>query len=280
MLLLLHVVVVNVFFHSVVIGTNRTHHEPVDSSKKTMLISNPSKATSEFACTVTCIEDILMTKNSVENLNAIKNICYSLPINDNSDKLFSVEQWKEINACNTVRDVFSKLRYHFRWDDHLILAVILDRLNSEECKELLAKFQSKINCQMKLEQIFEECKKQKLEVPKGYVKMVAVLNKEYSQITKEEYDRLKCFITECCGIKSYVLSPFLNMSQSSLLLEWLVPSTAITHMVETATKNKDMFLKESFVFLQITTAIILDNRNQVNDVLSLLQSVISMVVAT
>ena len=271
----------NVFFHSVVIGTNHTHHEPVDSSKKTMLISNPSKATSEFACTVTYIENILMTKNMVENLNGIKNICCSLPISDSSDKpMFTIEQQKKINACSTVQDVFSKLQYHLRWDDHLILAAILDRLNSEECEELLAKFQSKIDCQMKLEQIFEECKKQMLEVPKGYDKIVAIVNKEYSQITKEEYDQLKYFIAKCCGIKSYVLSPFLNMSQSSLLLEWSVPSTAITHMVETATKNKDIFIKKSFVFLQITTTVILNNRNQVSDVLSLLQSVISMVVAT
>ena len=114
---------------------------------------------------------------------------------------------------------------------------------------------------MTLEQIFEECKRQNQEVPKGFDKMVAIVNKKYSKITKEEYDQLKCSIVEHCGVESYVLSPFLNMSQSSLLLEWLVPSTAITHMVETATKHKYIFMKEPFIFLQIATTVILDLMN-------------------
>ena len=67
-------------------------------------------------------------------------------------------------------------------------------------------------------------------------------------------------IAEYCGVESYVLSPFLNMSPSSLLLEWLVPSTAITHMVENATKNKHIFIKESFVHLIIANIVVLDNK--------------------
>ena len=177
--------------------------------------------------------------------------------------MFTDEQLEEIDACSKIRDIFGQFRYHLRWDDHLILAAILDRLDSEECEELLGKFQSKIDCQMKLEQIFEECKKQKQEVPIGYDKMVAIVNKKYSQITKEEYDQLKCFIAEHCGVESYVLSPFLSMLQSSLLLEWLVPSTAITHMVETATKNKHIFIRESFILLRIANTVVLDIKNEV-----------------
>ena len=237
--------------------------EPTVSSKS-VLITNPSKAISEFASTVSRIEEILMKSNEAENLNAIKSVCSYLPISNNSDKLmFTFEQLKEIDACNSVQEVFREFRYHLRWDDHLILTAILDRLDSEECEELLGKFQSKIDCQMKLEQIFEECKKQKQEVPKGYDKMVAIVNKKYSRITKEEYDQLKCFIAEHCGVESYVLSPFLSMSPSSLLLEWHVPSTAITHMVETATKNKHIFIRESFVLLRIANTIVLDIKNEV-----------------
>ena len=203
-----------------------------------------------------------MKNNELLNLNAIKSICGYLPISSSSSKLmFSAEQLKEIDACSNIREIFRQLRFHLRWDDHLILTAILDRLDSEECEELLGKFQSKIDCQMKLEQIFEESKKQKQEVPKGFDKMVAIVNKKYSRITKEEYDQLKCFIAEHCGVDSYVLSPFLNMSPSSLLLEWLVASTAITYMVETATKHKHIFIKEGFVFLQIATTVILDCRS-------------------
>ena len=242
-----------------------THCELVSTTRKeTILIVNPKKANSEFAITVSRIEKMLMTSNETENLDAIKSVCGYLHISDNSDKLmFTKEQLREIDACSNVRDIFRQFRFHLRWDDHLILIAIIDRLDSEECEELLGKFQSKIDCQMRLEEIFEECKKHKEEIPKGFNKMVAIVNKKYSQITKEEYDQLKCFITEHCGVESYVLSPFLNMSSSSLLLEWLVPSTAITHMVETATNNKHIFIKESFVFLQIATTVVLDTKNEV-----------------
>ena len=205
-----------------------------------------------------------MTSNEVANLKAIKSICGYLPISNNSDTLmFTAEQLEEIDACSKIGEIFRKLRFHLRWDDHLILTAIIERLDSEECEELLGKFESKIDCQMKLEQIFEKCKKHKEEIPKGFNKMVAIVNKKYSQITKGEYNKLKCFITKHCGVESYVLSPFLNMSSSSLLLEWLVPSTAITHMVETATNNKHMFIKESFLFLQIATTVVLDIKNEV-----------------
>ena len=160
--------------------------------------------------------------------------------------------------------MFRQLRFHLRWDDHLILTAILNRLDYEECEELLGKFQSKIDSQMKLEKIFEGCKVQKQGVPKGFDRMVAIVNKKYSRITKEEYDQLKCFIAEHCGVESYVLSPFLNMSPSSLLLEWLVPSTAITHMVEAATRSKQIFIKGSFVFLQIATTVVLDYKSEVS----------------
>ena len=243
-----------VFFYTLVSTKN----------KGTTLIINPNKAISEFVSIVSRIEEILMKSNEVENLKAIKSICGYLPISNNSDKLmFTAEQLEEIDACGKIGEIFRKLRFHLRWDDHLILTAIIDRLDSEECEELLGKFQSKIDCQMRLEEIFEECKKHKEEIPKGFNKMVAIVNKKYSKITKEEYDQLKCFITEHCGVESYVLSPFLNISSSSLLLEWLVSSTAITHMVETATNNKHMFIKESFVFLQIAATIVLDTKNEV-----------------
>ena len=62
---------------------------------------------------------------------------------------------------------------------------MIRRLDFEECEEILGKFQSKIDCQMKLEQIFEEYKRQNQEVPKGFNKMAAIVNKKYSWITKE-----------------------------------------------------------------------------------------------
>ena len=112
--------------------------------KETTLIINPNEAIVEFAITVSRIEEILMTSNEVEverNLNAIKSVCGYLPISKHSDALmFTAEQLEEIDACNKIREIFRKLRFHLRWDDHLILTAIIQRLDSEECEELLGKF--------------------------------------------------------------------------------------------------------------------------------------------
>jgi len=113
---------------------------------------------------------------------------------------------------------------------------------------------------MKLEQIYKEYIEQKQEIPTGFSKMVAVVKKNYSRITKEEYDQLKCFISEHCGVEPYVLSPFVTMSSSSVLLEWMIPPIAVTHMVEMASKNKSLFIQSSFTLFQIT---VLDIRNEV-----------------
>ena len=205
-----------------------------------------------------------MISNTVENLNAIKSVCGYLPIAVDSDKpMFTMEQLKEIDACSNVRDIFRQLRFHLRWDDHLILTAILDRLGHKECEELLRKFESKIYCQMKLQEIYEENKSLKYEIPNGFENMVAVINKKYWEITKEEYDQLKCFIAKHCGVEAFVLSPFLHISSSSLILNWVVPSIAITHMVEIATENKHMFIRESFIFLQLAKTVVLDIENKV-----------------
>ena len=88
--------------------------------------------------------------------------------------------------------------------------------------------------------------------------MVAIVKKKYSCITKEEYDQLKCFISEHCGVEPYVLSPFV-----SVLLEWMIPPTAVTHMVETASKNMSLFSKTSLIFIQIDNITVLDIRENV-----------------
>jgi len=243
-------------YHS---GTNKA--KLVSPTVKDSFITDPDKAVSEFTTIVSLIEGILMKTNEASNVDAIKSICGYLPISSSSSKqMFTSEQLKEIDSCSSIREIFRQLRFHLRWDDHLILIAILDRLESEECEELLGKFKSKIDCQMKLEQIYKQFIEQRQEIPTGFLNMVAIVNKKYSRITKEEYDQLKCFISKHCGVEPYVLSPFVKMSSSSVLLEWIIPPTAVTHMVEMANKSKEFFIESSFLFIQISSTVILDNR--------------------
>ena len=195
---------------------------------------------------------------------AIKSVCGYIAIStDPSIPMFSEEELDKIQACGGIQNIFIKLRTHWRWDDYHLLTAILDRLDSEACEELLAKYQSKIDCQMKLVEIYNECKEQQQEIPAGFKKMVTIVNKKYSRIAKEEYDELKYFIAEHCGVEPYALSSFLNMLESSLLLEWFIPNTAIAHMVEAASKNKRAFIERSFTFLQIADVVVFDQRIQV-----------------
>ena len=235
---------------------------PEKAKTASNFISHPGQARTEFATVVSHIEKILQV-NEKQYLDAIKSICAYLPISSSSEDLFTADQLKKIDACGSIREIFRQLRFHLRWDDHLILTAILDRLESEECEELLGKYESKIDYQMKLEQIYKEFTEQQEEVPTGFSKMVAIVKKKFSRITKEEYDQLKSFIAEHCGVEPYVLSPFVKMSSSSVLLEWMIPPTAVSHMVEMASKNKSLFIKTSLIFIQIDDITVLDIREDV-----------------
>jgi len=95
--------------------------------------------------------------------------------------------------------------------------------------------------------------------------MVAIVTRKiFSRITKEEYDELKKFISSHLGVKPYVIPPFYEAATHSLILEFFVPVTAILHMVETATKHKDEFVKKSFVYLRISLNVIFDLRQNVS----------------
>ena len=110
-----------------------------------------------------------MEKDEAENLSAIKSVCHYVTRSSDSDEpMFNEEQLQEIQACANLQIILLKLRKHWRWDDHLLLTTILYRLDSEACEELLGRYQSKIDCQMRLEEIFNECKKQQQEIPEGF----------------------------------------------------------------------------------------------------------------
>ena len=231
------------------------------------LITTPHQASSEFAILLMNIIKELK-KNESENLETIKGVCSFLTIKDDpSVLLFNEEQQEAIDACNNVRTLFTKnLRGCWRWDDFSLLRFLVQSLeSSESCEAMLDQFEQKIDSQMKLKQIYEHCVQEKTDIPDGYDKMVAIVHRKiFSRITKEEYDELKKFVSSHLGVKSYVIPPFYKAASSSLILEFFVPVTAIVHMVETATKHMDGFVKESFVYLRISLTVIFDLRQNVS----------------
>lgn len=242
----------------------KEHDNSVTNSKIKFTI--PKKASIEFGILVSKIINELQ-QDEAENLEFIKDICCHLTIDineENSDDtlLFTDDQLSAIRNCGTIRMLFrTKLRHCWRWDDFSFLKEIVQGVGSPECELLLKQYEQKLDTEMKLQEIYDSCEQEDRNLPEGYEEMVAIVsNKIFCRITKEEYDKMKMFTTKHCGVKPYVLPPFKRVSSSSLLIVWLIPSTAVGHMMFSAIVNVNNFIKESFVFLQIASEVLIDQR--------------------
>ena len=226
----------------------------------------PDEASIEFGI---LLNEIIkeLKKNESSNLDTLKAISSTLTVQKNSElRVFNDRQLEEIQACNDIRTILTqKLRHCYRWDDCSMLHILMRSVNSKRCLSLLKNFEIKINSKMKLQQIYEYCKEKGFEFSEQYHKIVAIVDdKIFSNITLEEYRELKYFTSEHCGVEEYVISPLIKASSSSLVLEWYIPVTAIDHMIEIAFNNKRNFAKNCFVYLTISSSVILDDRDMVS----------------
>ena len=237
-----------------------------DKALSSNMIFTPEQASIEFGILLANILKELC-KNEMENLDLIKVVCSYLSVKDDPGALlFNEEQREEIDACGNIRILFKKnLRHCLRWDDFSLLKTIVESLDSPHCITLIDQFEKKLYSKMKLKEIHEHCKQENRDLPVGYHKMVAIVTKKsFFRITLEEYRELKEFIMQHCKVEPHVMSPFTDLSVGSLLLEWLVPSTAVSYMIEMATMNANVFITQNFIFLKISSTVIFDRRNNVS----------------
>ena len=235
-------------------------------SEKLDHFGTPDEASVEFGI---LLNEIIkeLKKNETSNLDTLKTISSTLTVQNNSKvRVFNDRQMEMIRACNSIDTILTdKLRHCYRWDDCSMLHILMLSVNSKNCLSLIKKFQVKVNSKMKLQQIYEHCKQNRVEFPKEYHKIITIVNdKIFSDITLEEYHILKHFVSEQCGVKDYVTSPFIKASSSSLVLEWYIPVTAVDHMIEIASSNIRRFTKNCFVYLKISSSVILDHRDMVS----------------
>ena len=235
-------------------------------SENLIQLTTPEEASAEFGILLTKILREL-EKDESTNLLLLKMMSSTLTIKNNPDiRMFTDKQIDEIQACNNIQTLLmKKLRHCYRWDDFSILTVLMSSIKSKTCLNLLEKSRVKIDSKMKLQQICEYCKQTEYSFSEEYHKMVAIVNdKFFFTITKEEYEKLKYFISEQCGVEAYVMSPLSKASSSSLILEWYIPCTAVAFMIEIASKNKNVFIKRNFVYFKISTTVVLDCTNGVS----------------
>ena len=237
-------------------------------SSRSDMILTPKQASVEFGILLGNIVKEL-SKNEADNLELVKVMCSCLTAEeDPSALLFSEEQQKAINACSNIRTLFTmNLRYCWRWDDFSFLKKIIQSLDSSDhCEQLLDQYEEKLCIQMTLQDVYEHCQQEKQDLPEGYHKMIAIVqNKIFSRITLEEYHELKHFLSQNCKVPPYFILPFSKAIKSSLLLEWMVPLTAVPHLIEMATKNADVFITQGFVYLKISSTVIFDKRDNVSE---------------
>lgn len=207
-----------------------------------------------------------MREDAAENLDCIKDICSHLTIEvdeENSEVLlFDDDQLGAICECATIGILFrTKLRHCWRWDDFSLLKKIIQKVGCPVCELLLKQYEQKLDSIMKLHEVYNFCKMENRDLPKGYEEMILILSdKLFYNITKQEYDRIKEFTSKHCGVKSYVLLPLKRVSSSSLLIVWSIPSTAVSYMIEMATENIYNFIKNSCVYFKISSTVIIDQR--------------------
>ena len=226
-------------------------------------IRRPNVASAQFGF---LLAKILMElkENESKNLETIKLICSNLTIDDDSNELyFNSERLSAIETCPDLIGLLQQLRELWRWDDFPLLMAIVSPFTA--CQELIQNYKSKLCNEMKLQHIYEYCKQEGSSVPDGYDKMKAIVkNRNFSDITLEEYSELKQFTSKHCGVKSYALCPFCKAESHSLVLEWYIPLTASKKMADVATKNANTFIAAGFVYLEISGTIICDTTNNVS----------------
>ena len=228
--------------------------------------STPDKASVEFGI---LLDEIVLEleKKEDSNLRRLKTVSSTLTIQKASKvHVFTDGQLEEIKACDSINTLLVyKLRHCYRWDDFDMLTLLMSSIDSKKCLSLLNKFKVKINSKMKLQQIYEHCKQMSIKFPAECHKIVTIVDdKIFSKITQKEYNVLKHFVSEQCGVEDYVMSPFSKASSSSLILEWYIPVTAAAHMIKIALNNKRNFTKNCFVYLKISATLIFDHRNIVS----------------
>ena len=239
---------------------------PVATKKTdTEMMQTADQASAEFGMLLDEVVQELQ-KNEKLNLELLKTMSSTLTIKDKSDvRVFSDGELEEIQACDNIKTLLVlKLRHCYRWDDHSMLTVLMKNIKSEKCLKLLQLFELKICSQIKLQQISVQVSQNSSQFPENYHKMVAIVDKIFSDITKEEYDELKQFISQHCGVEPYVMSPFSKASPfSSVVFEWFIPVSAVPYMIKAVKNNVHKFTKTIFLYLKVSSEVIFDHRENV-----------------
>lgn len=193
------------------------------------------------------------------NLETCKDYCSLLRISDSSTELlFNAEKIAEIDKCTNFKQLFEIISLHMNWDEHSILTQIVNECKSVEGYQKIKEFEKKLECFQGLQIIFGTSSTKSFS--KDFAKFCVIINKPYKNITIKDYKAIKASIFNNLNTHGYVTVSFIRILYHSLHIEWLVTIQAVPHMIKRAHQNKEFFIKDNFVFIQIGVEIVIDDK--------------------
>ena len=195
--------------------------------------------------------------NQHDNLETCKDYCLLLRISDSSsESLFSAEKTAKIKDCSNFKQLFEIVSFHMSWDEHSILTQIVDQCNSVEGQQEIEKFEKKMALYQGL-QIISSTSQPNLS--EDFARFCIIINKPYKSVTVEEYTKVKAYIFSNLKTHAYVTVGFIRMLYHSLHIQWVVTTQAVPHMIKNAHQNKNVFIQENYIFMQIGIEVVIDD---------------------
>ena len=224
-----------------------------------MSLISVASLNADFASLLTSVCRILSnTPNQQTNLEKCKDYCsMNFRVSDKcSGPIFTSENIAKIKECADFKQLFEIVSKYTSWDEHSILTHIAMECESVEGQQEIEKFDKKLALFEGL-QIISNASKQK--VSEDFMKFCVIIKKPYRNVTIKEYKKVKAYIFNNLGTNSSVTVGFITMLYHSLHIEWLVTVQAVAHMIKSAHQNKDIFIKDNFVFMQIGTEVVIND---------------------
>jgi len=188
-----------------------------------------------------------------DDIEKFKCLCYGLTTHD--QLFFSAAEKDAIKACKSFYELFSEIHRSLRWDSHRLLNTIITRAGLPEAAAKLEKFEKKINYQMKLKDISDSHVANDTPLPDGYAEMVAIVDKDYSQITVDEYKEIENFLS----VHLNELPPPKCARHHSVQFTWYIPTDAVPMLLQKAYQAREfLMLQPTIVCITIAGVIVWD----------------------
>ena len=209
----------------------------------------------EFSHLLVRIRRILsQSPNQKNNLEACKELCCYLKVSgkDNTP-LFNAEKKSEIDNCKNFKELFDIVSQHLSWMEHSPLDEIIDECDCSDAVMEFNQYKKKLGACQALEIISSA----ESDPPGGFERVCVIINQPYKRLTIQDYGRIKSFIFANLNVHRYVTTGYIRVLFNSLHLEWHVTTQAIPHMINMANKQRALFIRNSYVFMQIGKQIII-----------------------